>query len=80
LAFINKYLSTQEIHARKEENKAQKKKEEVFDLISDNKEEEEDYTNTTSKPNQLAGESILSKRPRIEPIVTALPSTQTPLI
>ncbi|RDH26575.1 hypothetical protein BDQ94DRAFT_155347, partial [Aspergillus welwitschiae] len=44
---IDEYLSTQEIHARKEENEALKKKEVVFDLISDN-EEEGDHTNTAS--------------------------------
>lgn len=83
LAFIDEYLSTQEIHARKEEIEAQKKKEEVFDLISDNEEEEEeeeDQTDTTSEPNQGADESVLGKRPRIEPTATALPSTQAPLI
>jgi hypothetical protein len=42
LAFINKSLSTQEIHTRKEEQEAQRKKEEVFDLISDNDNEEEE--------------------------------------
>jgi hypothetical protein len=85
LAFIDEYLSTQEIHARKEENETQKKKVEVFDLISDNEEEEEeeeeeDHTDTTSEPNQVADESVLGKRPRIEPTATALPSTQAPLI
>lgn len=78
LAFIDKYLSTQEIHARKEEQEAQKKKEEVFDLISDKEEdEEENYINTISKPVQLVGESILGKRPRITATEATLPSTQT---
>lgn len=82
LAFIDEYLSTQEIHARKEEQEAQKKKEEVFDLISDDEEEEEEenYTNSTSEPTRLAGESILGKRPRIEAAETALLTTEAPLI
>ncbi|KAJ6126401.1 hypothetical protein N7523_002013 [Penicillium sp. IBT 18751x] len=87
LAFIEEYLSTQEIHARKEEQEAQKKKEEVFDLISDDDEEEEEeeeetegnYTNATFEPTQLAGESILGKRPRIEAAEAALPATEAPL-
>jgi hypothetical protein len=41
LSFINEYLTAQELYARKEEVDAQKKKEEVFDLISDNEEEED---------------------------------------
>lgn len=81
LAFIDEYLSTQEIHARKEEQEAQKKKDEVFDLISDaDEEEEENYTNATSEPTQLAGESILGKRPRMEAAEAALPTTEAPLI
>jgi hypothetical protein len=41
LSFINEYLTAQELCAKKEEADAQKKKQEVFDLISDNKEEED---------------------------------------
>jgi hypothetical protein len=84
LSFINEYLTAQELYARKEEVDAQKKKEEVFDLISDNEEEEDqvDYdeddddneddeddeiaTSLSLKPTQLASESALGKRQRVE--------------
>jgi hypothetical protein len=78
LSFIDEYLTAQELHTRKEEADAQKKKEEVFDLISDNEEEEdqanhdeddEDNEITTSlslKLTQLASESTLGKRQRVE--------------
>lgn len=52
----------------------------VFDLISADEEEQEEYPDTKSKPNQLAGKSVLGMRPWIKPTATALPSTQTPLI
>lgn len=52
----------------------------MFDLIRDNEEAEEYYPDATSRPNQLAGESVLGKRPKIELTATAVPSTQTLLI
>ena len=43
--------------------------------MSDNEEDEEDYPDTTFERNQLTDESVLGKRPRIEPTATAIPST-----
>ena len=64
LTFIEEYLSTQEIHAAREKEDAEKKKEE-FDLISDG---EDNTPNTISQHpgSQRPSERTPGKRPRKE--------------
>lgn len=74
LTLIEEYLSTQEIHAAREEKDVQKEKDE-FDLISD---DEDDPLDTRSQHPQRPSERALGKRPRKE--ATPPPTNQGTLI
>jgi hypothetical protein len=73
LALTEEYLSTQEIHAAREEKNVQNEKDE-FDLISNG---EDDLLGTRSQLLQRPSERALSKRPRKE--ATPPPPNQGPV-
>lgn len=74
LTLIEEYLSTQEIHAVREEKDAQIEKNE-FDLISDG---EDDPLDTRSQHPQRPSERALGKKPSNK--ATRLPTNQRTLI